>query len=217
MNKARLLSRLTLGAVLVVVSLCACVPAEALAPATASRSVVPIRTSGRIGRLRIDRAGRSKVLAVKGEPAAEGQGNFVSGDPDFESLGYSCRSTEGHDRFPIDGDFQGSYAYCRTVYFINVATGRLAALFTSDPTYHGPRQTHPGMHAATAERRLHRRALSGCGQGISISPRHRRASLWFNVEGGRSVNYNNTLVVIGGRINWISLESVRHPVGLQFC
>lgn len=176
----------------------------------------PLGTSGRIGRLRIDRASRYKVLAVKGEPAAEGWGAVTPGYPDYESLGYSCRASEAPGLFAV-GDPRGPYAFCRTVYFIAKDTGRLAALFTSDPTYRGPRGVRPGMRAPKAERRLHRKAEVGCWTGIDLGGRRSRASLLISVEGGRTVIHGRSMFLRGGRIGSFSLESVRHPVGLLFC
>jgi hypothetical protein len=163
------------------------------------------------------------VLGIAGKPAAEGSGSFVSGDPDFESLGYSCRSGEGPDLMPVDGDYSGSYAYCRTVYFINERTERLAALFTSSPSFHGRGGIHPGMPAGKAERRAHRLAIAGCGTGFALgSERRSKAILLVEVQGGRIVNRSTrkgqvTPVVVGGRVGLFQLESTRHPVGLEFC
>jgi hypothetical protein len=172
--------------------------------------------------LRIDRSSRERVLGIAGEPAAEGSGSFVSGDPSFESLGYSCRPEAEPDLMPVDGDYLNSYAYCRTVYFVNSETDRLAALFTSSPAFRGRGGIQPGMPTGEAERRAHRRAIAGCRTGFELGWKRGRAALLVEMEGGRIVNRSTkkghvTPAVVGGRIGFFELESNHHPVGLEFC
>jgi hypothetical protein len=179
------------------------------------RATTRVDTGGRIGRLHIDRSSREQVIAELGAPGAEGSGSFMIGYPDYESLGYSCRSTSVPALFPV-GEIDNTYGYCRTVYFIDEDTGRLSALFTTDPSFLGPRGIHPGMSATKAERRLRRKAFVGCGTGIELHPKHGRAFLQAGVVGGRIVQRGKP-VLLGGRISSFSLESERHPVGLTFC
>jgi hypothetical protein len=48
--------------------------------------------------------------------------------PNFEALGYACRRRAGADRAPATY-YHGPY--CRTVFYINIGTRRLAAVFTA--------------------------------------------------------------------------------------
>ena len=187
----------------------------------ASSGAITISTGGQVGGLSIDRSERNAVLASAGNPEAEGTGNFGANDPDYQALGYSCTSHEGRGVFPV-GNHSAPYSYCRTVYFINEKTLRLAALFTSSAMYLGSHGIHPAMPAALAERRTHKQAIAGCEQGFWLGTKSSRALLFVAVEGGRTVSHNlgngNTLLVLnGGRIGSFSLESKRHPVGLEFC
>lgn len=49
-----------------------------------------INTSGRVGPWRLDRSTRKDVLQWLGAPQTKGWGNLGVGDPDFDSLQYSC-------------------------------------------------------------------------------------------------------------------------------
>jgi hypothetical protein len=87
-------------------------------------------TSGAVGAPRIDSSTRSDVSAFAGTPNAD---TFASLQvpklyPNFEALGYACRRRAGADRAPATY-YHGPY--CRTVFYINIGTRRLAAVFTA--------------------------------------------------------------------------------------
>jgi len=180
----------------------------------------PIGTSGRVGTLRLDVSTADDVAAFAGSPDADEFDSFQVPDyPDFEALGYSCTTRRGGNRAPVPY-YHGPY--CRTVFYINQATGNLAAVYTSSRGYLGPGRIHPGMSAPQAEGRTHKQATAGCDYGFTIGTAHTPAMLLVTVNGGHIVNHNlsngsTQSVIIGGTLGGFSLESNRHPVGLLFC
>lgn len=160
---------------------------------------------GLVGALRLDTATVTDVTAAMGVPDATGDGNVASGYPDFQALGYGCPAGTGASdptRWP-----------CETVFYINQATNRLAAVSTRSAGFMGPAGVHVGESAAEAERRLHVQGFSGCGQGIVLGFRRTSAELQLQVIGGASHNG----ILYGGHITEFDLESHEHPVGLLFC
>lgn len=107
--------------------------------------------------------------------------------------------------------------YCQTVFYINKATGRLEAFFSSSRRYFAPAGIARGMPAAKAEARVHQRAFGGCQYGFELGGRHSSNLLQVSVLGAWAVSKRNREQLIGGHISAFALESTRHPVGLLFC
>jgi hypothetical protein len=199
----------------------ACAIALAVAVPAARGAVLgghgQIGPSGHVGPLRIDRSTEARVRAFAGAPKVEqSAGTFgVPFYPRFSVLGYNCGRGSTDAVRPV-----GAF-YCRTVFYINHRTRRLAAFYTSSSAYSGPDGIRSGMPAADAERRTRHAAYGGCLSGLSFGdPVHRRTAAWLFIDvlGGRSVNRHGTqLVIMGGTLGGFSLESTHHPVGLLFC
>lgn len=213
MNKR--LRRRTLGLMLGVVALSGVLVGAALASDNGgSGSTGP---NGHVGSLQVDRSTLQDVIAVAGVPQAVGSGQIIGATryPAFESLGYSCQEKRGEDLTWISG----AGPWCRTVFYVNERTRRLAGLWSATARYQGPRGIRPGMSASVAERRVHKRVGTGCRLDFELGTTHTRAVLWVDVDGGRGVREpgSNAWVLLGGRIGYLALESNRHPVGLLFC
>lgn len=176
-----------------------------------------ITLDGRVGALRLDRSTQTDVLAFAGLPDATSTGNFdaIPHAPNYFALGYSCQENDAIGLGVLNGS-----AYCRTVFYINTSTKRLAAVHTSSPLYTF-RGASPGMRTANARRHMHRFAEEGCLTGFSFFSRRNHASLFGQVAGGHAVQHghgpNTILRVPGGHLQAFEIESNRHPVGLLFC
>lgn len=171
-----------------------------------------ITLSGRVGPLMFDRSTASDVTAFAGQPDATGDGNFgaIPRDPDYVALGYICQEQRGRGLIRVD-----SFDYCATAFYINTWTQRLVG-FRSISWRYSMRGASPGMATRSAERHMHRLAHGGCLVGFFFGWRgHHRASFWGEVDGGRGVG--RKLVIHGGQLTSLNLESNRYPVGLLFC
>jgi hypothetical protein len=171
-----------------------------------------IGPNGHVGRLQIDRSTVQNVIAFAGAPSAVGSGAVTPPFAPYEALGYSCQTRPARDL-----SFTGTTgSWCRTVFYINQHTHKLAAFFSSTDRYRGPDGIHPGMSNGTAAHRVHKRAVEGCRSGFALGSSRTTAELWVDVDGGR-VDERRGDLIVGGRIGSLALESSRHPIGLLFC
>jgi hypothetical protein len=176
-----------------------------------------ITLGGRVGGLQLNRSTQADVLAFAGLPDATAIGNFdpIPHAPNYFALGYTCRGSEAVGLGVLD-----SSDYCETVFYINTRTKQLVGFHTSSQLYTF-RGASPGMTTGNARRHMGRFAQSGCLTGFFFFGRHHRASLFGEVDGGRTTLHGhgrNTIDrVSGGHLDALELESNRHPVGLLFC
>ena len=201
-----------LGGIVCTVVLSGVLVGSALATGTGGGG--SIGPNGHVGSLQIDRSSLQDVIAFAGAPDSVGSGRVGPPYyyPPFEALAYSCQDRYGPGRFWTGA----SGVWCRTVFYIDDRTHKLAAFFTGSARYRGPRGIHPGMSAGVAEHRVHKRVRPGCLIGFALGNNHTSAMLWVNVDGGHG-NPSPNEVIVGGRIASLVLESTRHPVGLLFC
>ena len=91
-----------------------------------SHEATIVSPAGRIGKLRLDSSTAADVRRAAGVPSFAGE---VQGYP-FRVVGYACqgRSLRG-EGFDLGGDRSG-HTWCRTVYFVDRRTHRLAGLWT---------------------------------------------------------------------------------------
>jgi hypothetical protein len=172
----------------------------------------PITLGGRVGPLMFDHSTAQDVMAFAGQPDATGSGNFsaIPRDPDYVALGYVCQEQRARGLIRID-----SFDYCSTAFYINSWTQRLVG-FRSMSWRYSMRGASPGMSTRAADRHIHRLAHGGCLGGFFLGWRgHYHASFWGEVEGGRAAG--RKLVIHGGQLTSLNLESNRYPVGLLFC
>jgi hypothetical protein len=175
-------------------------------PAGAARDAnVAFSIDGRIGSLQLDRSTARAVIAFAGRPDAVHWSRFDSRFAGYIALGYDCRRKDVGWRFGLT--YKGPY--CTTVFFVNRRTGRFADFETSSRNYVGPRGVRVGTRSAVAERLLHQRLRSACGENLGFTTR--RALLTLEFVGG---SVGPARHVVGAHLADIVLTSPRHDVGL---
>jgi len=178
-------------------------------PATVRGGSGLVTSYGRIGPLKIDTSSRAQVITFAGRPAAELRRPKSGFTGSYDALGYSCSKRK------VDGDVSlptKAAPNCRTFFFINRETGKLATFITTVSAYHEEHGVRPEMATATAERRLHRRVVEGCATDIYIYRRATRLTIEF--AHGRTQASGH---VVGGRVSALLLRSRRDDLGLFDC
>jgi hypothetical protein len=99
------------------------------------RSAV-ISADGRIGALRMDRSDRGDVIRFAGRPDVERRGVEYDSTP-YLAIGYVCSAEANDDAFPVLKTLATSRKrpYCKTVFWINLLTGRLGDFFTASARF----------------------------------------------------------------------------------
>jgi hypothetical protein len=170
---------------------------------TVGQGVVTI--DGRIGSLQLDRSTTRSIVAFAGRPDARRRSRFPAQVVAYTALGYGCRRKQIGWRFGLT--YKGPY--CTTVFFVNRRTGRLADFETSSRHYVGPHRVRVGTPSAVAERRLHQRLRSACGENLGFTTS--RVFLTLEFVGG-SVRPDRT--VVGAHLADLVLTSRRYDVGV---
>jgi hypothetical protein len=174
--------------------------------AGASAGSTVVTTTGKIGPLHLDRSDRAAVIAFAGAPDAESHGSDANRPP-YDALGYNCGA--GASGFP----FVKGVPKCRTVFFVDVRSGKLEEFFTFEPRYVERHGVRIGTSSAKAERVLHRRLYYGCDQAIRLSSRTGLLSVLF--AGGIEHRPNNH--VIGAHVEAFVLHSRLRGSGVFDC
>jgi hypothetical protein len=187
--------------------------AASTAPASSTRTIT---ATGRIGSLRLGSSTQEAILTALGAPEGEAEGTFGDpNEPDYRGLGYECTPQPGGERRPV-----GSRGppYCRTVYYLDTATGVLGGFWTISTQYATNHGTRVGTSEQVAVMREHHPATIGCLSGIGeIS---RGVLLDIEILGGKiepAARPDEADHIVGGRVNNIAMESRRDPVGVLFC
>jgi hypothetical protein len=178
----------------------------------------PISASGTVGPLRIDRSTAVQVQAFAGPAEYIGAGALrplIHQFASFIALGYGCRHVPSggiptvnyNKRTGQPGD---SHVVCLTVYLVNQNTGTFAGFTTSSRSFHTAGGVHPGSSLAEAKRLERHYYLSENPPAIN----ERNATAWLSLE--QSIVRTNGSWRPGKTIASFTLESRRHPVGLQF-
>jgi hypothetical protein len=164
-----------------------------------------VSAAGKVGTLRVDHSTERAVRAFAGAPAFVRAGRSDPTAPRYRALGYGCsRSPGGGRRDPLLAGPRGtphSNVYCRTIYYVNVASGKLTAFFTGSPAFGTPKGTRAGTSQSEATRRERSAPQGGCSLQIVL----------------RSSTATLLLPLAGGKVAALELESKASPVGLQFC
>jgi hypothetical protein len=186
-------------------------PAHATTVATRT-----VSSSGRIGALQLGNSTQADIVATLGAPEAKGEGNFVGpSTPNFKGLGYECSAQQSGELLPVSNE---GPPYCRTVYYLDTATGVLGGFSTTSTRYETSHGTRVGTTEQSAASRERRPAIAGCQSGISELTRN--ASLYISIQGGKLRKLpgsNQPLRIVGGRVENITMESRHDPVGVLFC
>jgi hypothetical protein len=167
---------------------------------TSEARPIPVTATGRIGPLEVEISDRAAVISFAGRPNAENRGEYLPSYGRFEALGYQCGGRRATDK--------GGLPSCATVFYINLASGKLEEFYTADRRYSGPGQVHVGLSAAEAQRRLHKR-LGKVGCIPTLTFRSRPARFAINFKGFRGSRQN--------RIEFFVLVSNRHAAGAFDC
>jgi len=157
----------------------------------------------------MDQSDRAAVIAFAGRPDAEKRGRGVA---PYDALGYDCGSKRSEQTYPLVPDPYGP-PECRTVFWIDVPSGRLENFFTSDSRYVEAHGVRIGMPTARAERLLHRRLFEGCSTNFYL-PSARDRTLTIAFRGGVAPHWRH---VIGGHVFAFVLHSRRRDAYVFDC
>jgi hypothetical protein len=177
-----------------------------------------VSPSGAVGPLRIDRSSGVDVQRFAGPADYIGAGALrplIHQFASFIALGYGCRHVRSGGLPTINynrntGAPGDSHVDCVTVYFINQRTGTLAGFTTTSRGFGTVLGTRPGASLAEAKRRERHYYLSENPPAIN----ERTAEGWLSLD--QSIITTSTGWRPGNAIASLTLESRRHPIGLEF-
>jgi hypothetical protein len=186
------------------------VPAACTGAPNPHRAAIVVSASGRIGKLRIGLSDASAVIAFAGRPDADRRGragNFRS--VSYRALGYGCSHGSSEATWPL----LPKGPYCRTVFWINVRTGRLGDFYTTSPRYAESHGVGIGMPTAVAEHILHRRVYIGCEENLHIG----LLTVAFEGGVGRTTSGSSGLRLVGGHVYAFAVHGGRSDVAVFDC
>jgi hypothetical protein len=177
----------TLLAALGAVTLAACTSGHKSGPERVS-----ITATGRIGPLHVDESDRAAVIAFAGRPESERRGHYQPEAP-FDALGYGCTGEAATSKDGVPS--------CKTVFYLDARTGKLALLYTEEERYVEPHGVHVGTPTEFAARRLHKQPFDGCYAGFRFDTRTGFLAIW--LAGGKTLAADHVafLVVHSRRLN----------------
>jgi hypothetical protein len=177
-----------------------------------------VSATGAVGLLRLDRSTPAQIEAFAGPPEYTGTGRFrplIHEFPPFVAFGYECRRvriggipTMRVDSSGVPGD---SHVDCRTVYWVNRKTGRLAGFSTSSRRFHTPAGVRAGMSLAEAKRREHRPALLDNPPALNVETASADLLIYATIVTPKHGGWE-----VGKTVAFLALESKRHQIGLEF-
>jgi hypothetical protein len=166
---------------------------------------IVVSADGSIGKLHVDQSDRDAVIAFVGKPEAERHSVERGSSAPYDALGYDCRSRLSRQTFPLVS-YPYHPPYCRTIFWIDVKSGKLENFFTSDSHYVEAHGVGIGMPTRSAERLLHRRLFAGCEDNFYLpSATHRTLTIAFT--GGVVRRPRRSLHVVGGHVFALVLHS----------
>jgi hypothetical protein len=133
----------------------------------------------------------------------------------FIALGYGCRHVRSGGLPTVNFDRStgapgDSHVQCVTVYLVNQRTGMLAGFSTTSTNFATASGTRPGTSLAAAKRQERHYYLSENPPAIN----ERTVGSWLSLD--QSIITRPTGWRPGKTIASLTLESRRHPIGLQF-
>ena len=171
-----------------------------------------VSATGSIGKLHVDQSDLAALIAFAGRPDAKERGREFR---PYDALGYDCGSKNSEQTFPLLPYPHGPL-YCRTIFWIDVPSGKLANFFTSDSRYVEAHGVGIGMPTRRAERLLHRRLFAGCEDNFYLpSATHRTLTIAFT--GGVVRRPRRSLHVVGGHVFAFVLHSRLHDANVFDC
>lgn len=148
----------------------------------------------------------AQLVSALGPPDQRAQGSFQAPHrPDYLALGYRC-GTVGTYQF----ESQVNGRYCETTYFVNVATGTLAAFTTNSTAFRTAKGTVVGTSAQEASHTEGLAVVRGCYTGIEINAADGTLTVVLDVAPGAGGQPT-------GPVADIRAEGPADAVGLLFC
>jgi hypothetical protein len=179
---------------------------------SSTRSRIVVSATGSIGKLHVDQSDLAALIAFAGRPDAKERGREFR---PYDALGYDCGSKNSEQTFPLLPYPYGP-PYCRTIFWIDVPSGKLENFFTSDSRYVEAHGVGIGMPTRRAERLLHRRLFAGCEDNFYLpSATHRTLTIAF--IGGVVRRPRRSLHVVGGHVFAFVLHSRLHDANVFDC
>jgi hypothetical protein len=177
-------------------------------------SHIVVSAAGSIGKLHIDRSDRAAVVDLVGRPDAERHSSESGGAGLYDALGYDCGAKLKQKTFPLVS-YPYHPPYCRTIFWIDVKSGKLENFFTTDSRYSEAHGIRIGMATAVAERILHKRLTEGCSTNFYLdSPKDRTLTIAFT---GGLADLRKSLHVTGGHVYALVLHSRLRDAGVFDC
>lgn len=174
---------------------------------------------GRVGPLRIDRSTPAEIETFAGAPEYIGVGRFrplIREFPPFVAYGYECHHVRigGIPTMAVDKSTGGpgdSHVDCRTVYWVNRKTGRLAGFSTDSRRFHTPAGVRAGTSLAAAKRREHRPTLMDSPSALNVETADADLLIYATIVTSKHGGWE-----VGNRVAFLALESKHHFIGLEF-
>ena len=154
---------------------------------------VIVTATGRIGPLHVDESDRAGVISFAGPPESERQGRYLASFHPFDALGYQCAGKAATSNTGIP--------QCKTVFYLDSPSGKLALLYTEDARYLDPHGVHAGTRTPVAEHRLHKHAFNGCYSGFRFDTGKAFLVMWLDGGTKRVGDHVGFLVVHSRRLN----------------
>lgn len=178
----------------------------------------PVNANGNVGRLRIDHSTAAEVKAFAGHPEYARAGAFrplIQDFGTFMALGYGCKRVRSSGIPTLKynrktGVPRDSHVDCITIYFINRRTQTLAGFKTYSAHFRTAAGVRPGAKMSEAKRREKHYYISEVPPGLN----ERTTTAWLSLDQTTIVTKSGWRP--GSRIASLTLESRRHPMGLQF-
>ena len=178
-----------------------------------------VNATGAVGPLHIDRSTPAEIEAFAGPPEYTGAGRFrplIREFPPFIAFGYGCHHVRvgGIQTMSVDrssGTPGDSHVDCRTVYWVNRKTGRLAGFSTNSRRFHTPAGVRAGTSLAEAKRREHRPTLMDNPPALNVETANADLLIYASIVVPKNGGWH-----VGKTVAFLALESKRHLIGLEF-
>lgn len=177
-----------------------------------------VSAKGAVGPLRVDRSTPAEIEAFAGPPEYVGVGRFrplIREFPPFIAYGYECHHirsggipTMSVDQSGTPGD---SHVDCRTVYWVNRKTGRLAGFSTNSRRFHTLAGVRAGTSLAVAKRREHRPTLMDSPSALNVETANADLLIYATIVTPKHGGWR-----VGKSVAFLALESKHHFIGLEF-
>jgi hypothetical protein len=170
-----------------------------------------VSPAGSIASLRI---GRSTIRGIRGQigtPDYVGRGQASANlGLTYQAVAYACSRRAGGTGLD-PGGARPSHRRCRTVFFLDAKTGKLAGFWTDSRQFQTSKGIEPGMRQDVADRLQGNHPHVGALTGIDVPTRS--ATLFIENSGCKPGRNLDTSPCLGGRVRALIVEG-RHPVGL---